>query len=34
MSAGPIALNGWLAVLSIIVIAVAGFVLAVTGIAP
>jgi voltage-gated potassium channel Kch len=34
MSAGPIALIGWLAVLSIVVIAVAGLVLAVTGIAP
>jgi voltage-gated potassium channel Kch len=34
MSAGPIALIGWLAILSIVVIAVAGLVLAVTGIAP
>jgi voltage-gated potassium channel Kch len=34
MSAGPIALIGWLAVLSIVVIAVAGLVLAVTGITP
>ncbi|MHB1102279.1 MAG: CASTOR/POLLUX-related putative ion channel [Devosia sp.] len=34
MSAGPIALIGWLAVLSVILIAIAALVLAVTGIAP
>lgn len=34
MSAGPIALIGWLAVISVALIAIAAFVLAVTGIAP
>lgn len=34
MAAGPIALIGWLALISLVIIAVAGFVLAVTGIAP
>ena len=34
MSAGPIALIGWLAVVSVALIAIAAFVLAVTGIAP
>ncbi len=34
MSAGPIALIGWLALVSLVVIVVAGVVLAVTGIAP
>ena len=34
MAAGPIALIGWLAVISLVVIVIAGLFLAVTGIAP
>lgn len=34
MAAGPIALIGWLALISLVIIAVAGLILAVTGIAP
>lgn len=34
MAAGPIALIGWLAVISLVVIIAAGLVLALTGIAP